>query len=485
MRDVMTKADWLTAQQCTGMAWYELRADPVAPDEAGRFRMQQGQEIGALARKLYPNGVIISATNGKSPAEITEAYLADGTTETIFEATVIAAPFVAKADILTRVNGGWHLLEVKSSFSDTKDIGDLVDDISYTVMVFKRAGLPVLRASLLLLSRTYRFGNGPDRLFDLVDKTGEVLARAAEFDATGDSIAKALYDCEPPEPKLGSVCRHCAAFENKCLGAGRVHTVLEIPGLHYKKLQRLSAEGIVDLSQVPDGLKLNEKQQRAKGSALSGKPCVEAGLRDALQTIAWPCYYLDFETVATFLPLYEGHACHQQVLTQFSVHRRDHFDSEVRHSEYLADAITDCQRELAHALIDSLGQRGSIIVYSSFEKTRIEAMQCLFPDLNGRLQGILDRLVDLHPIIADHVYHPDFRGSFSIKKVLPALVPDLSYQSLAIHDGDTAITRFAGMARGEIGGDAIAKTRFELLEYCKLDTFAMVRLHETLFNMVS
>ncbi|MBZ5590658.1 MAG: DUF2779 domain-containing protein [Acidobacteriia bacterium] len=487
MRDLITKSDWLTAQQCTGMAWYGLRADPVAPDEAGRFRMQQGQEIGALARKLYPSGVIVSLANGKTPAERTRVNVADGTEETIFEATALAAPFVAKADILTRLNGGWHVLEVKSNFSDTKNIPDLVDDLSYTVMVFKRTGLPVVRASLLLLSREYRFGSGPDQLFEVVDKTGEVLVRVTEFDAAADSIAKALFNGKPPEPKLGSVCRECAAFGEQCLAMGLAHTVLEIPNLHYKKLQRLSAEGIFDLSQVPDDLKLNEKQQRAKDSALSGKPCVEPGLKNVLNAVAWPCYYLDFETVATFLPLYDGHACHQQVLTQFSVHCRDTFDSEVPHSEYLADAKRDCQRELAEALISALDQQGSIIVYTSFEKTRIEALQRLLPDLNGPLQGIVDRLVDLYAIIVNHVYHPDFRGSFSIKKVLPALVPDadLSYQNLAIHDGDMAITRFARMARGEIAGDAIARTRQELLEYCKLDTYAMVRLHETLFRMAS
>jgi hypothetical protein len=346
-------------------------------------------------------------------------------------------------------------------------------------------GLPVLRASLLLLSREYRFGEGPERLFEVVDQTGDVLARATEFDAAADSIAKALFHFKPPEPKLASVCRECAAYGDECLAVGLAHTVLEIPNLHYKKLQRLSAEGIVDLSQVPDDLKLNEKQQRARDSTLSGKLCVEAGLRIALDAIAWPCYYLDFETVATSLPLYPGHGCHQQVLTQFSTHCRDNFNSEIRHTEYLADPASDCQQELAEALICALGQQGSIIVYSSFEKTRIGALQGLLPDLIEPLQAILDRLLDLLPIIVDHVYHPDFHGSFSIKKVLPALIPDLSYQNLAIHGGDVAITRFARMARGEIAVDAIARTRFELLEYCKLDTFAMVRLHETLFKLAS
>jgi predicted RecB family nuclease len=467
------------------MAWHEMRTDPVPPDEAGLFRMRQGQEIGALARTLFPNGVLVSGRDNHASAVRTQAYIADGTHETVFEATALAAPFVAKADILTRIDRGWHVLEVKSSFSGTKDIEKLIDDLAYTVMVFQRFGVPVARASLLLLSREYRYGNAANRLFDVVDKTAEIVKRSAEFNAAADSCARALFHHEPPDPYLGSVCRECAVFGNECLGTGLAHTVLEIPGLHYKKLQQLAAGGIVDLSCLPDDLKLNDRQQRAVKSSLSGQLCVEEGLGDALEGIAWPCYYLDFETVATALPLYEGHGCHQQVLTQFSIHQRDRIDSELRHSEYLADATKDCQRELAEHLIGALSQRGSVLVYSPFEKTRIKALQELFPDLIAPLQAIIDRLVDLHPIIADHVYHPDFHGSFSIKKVLPALVPDLSYDDLDIRNGEAAITRFARMARREIVGDDIETTRQQLLKYCELDTFAMVRLHDKLVALVS
>ena len=447
--------------------------------------MEQGQEVGALGRALYPEGILICSKNGKSPAQITQELISDQNHKTFFEATVHAAPFVAKADILRREDSVWHVLEVKSSFSDSGAIDELVSDLAYTVTVFRRGGLPIERASLLLLSRQFRFGDGPEKLFDIVDCTDEVLDRVVKFNRSADVIAKALFRDTPPPAVLRPACRDCDFFDTKCLGTGIAHTVLEIPGLHHKKLKRLSDEGIIDLSQIPDDLCLNDRQMRAEEAVLSGKVIVDDVLGTALSAIAWPCHYLDFETVATVLPLYQGHGCHQQVLTQFSIHHRDSMDAEPRHSEYLADATRDCQRDVAEALIAALGKEGSVVVYSSFEQTRIKTLRNLFPDLARPLDAILARLVDLLPIITEYVYHPAFKGSYSIKKVLPALVPDLSYKGLPVADGDTAITRFAQMARGRITGTDVELTRQQLLDYCRLDTLAMLRLHKTLHQLAS
>jgi hypothetical protein len=445
--------------------------------------MEQGQEVGVLARGLYPNGILVSKVDATSAAALTQDLISAPSTETIFEATFAHGAFVARADILRRQNEGWHVLEVKSNFSDTSSLKDLVDDLAYTVMVLKRAGLLVTKASLVLLSRTFRFGDDPVTLFDIVEKTEEVSRRVVEFDASADGVAKILFDGTQPPAVLLSACRSCDCFDEACLGSGVEHTVLEIPSLHYLKLKRLSALGIVDLALAPADLKLNERQQRAMDAALAGNTIVEPTLGKALQPIVWPCHYLDFETVATVLPIYPGHACHRQVLTQFSIHHRERMDAEPTHDEYLADATKECERELAEALIAALGDKGSIIVYSSFEETRIKALRDAMPDLAAPLQAILDRLLDILPIIQDHVYHPEFHGSFSIKKVLPALAPDLSYAGLEVANGDAAITRFARMARGEITGDLIGSTRQHLLDYCKLDTYAMVRLHETLSRL--
>src|SRR5262249_27757913 len=156
-----------------------------------------------------------------------------------------------------------------------------------------------------------------------------------------------------------------------------------------EKLLRLSADRIIDLVNLPTDFALSARQERARKSALSDKTITEPELSIALNTITWPCFYLDFETVSTALPLYNGHGCHQQVLTQFSIHRQESLDGALCHYAYLADSSRDCQRELAIKLIDDLEDKGSILVYSAFERKRITGLCDDFPDLAPELRKIL------------------------------------------------------------------------------------------------
>jgi hypothetical protein len=209
-------------------------------------------------------------------------------------------------------------------------------------------------------------------------------------------------------------------------------------------------------------------------------------LADQLSGISWPAYYLDFETVQTAIPLYPDTAPYEQVVTQYSLHKcgstRD-FTSP-RHFEYLADPSRDCRRELAESLLGRLGRRGSVVVYyAPFERSRLQELAAKFPDLAPSINAVVRRLVDLLDIVKAGVYHPGFSGSYSIKKVLPALVPELSYSDLDIRDGSTAVAQFAEMARGQCPPGEADAARRRLLEYCKRDTEAMVRLHEKLLGL--
>jgi hypothetical protein len=444
--------------------------------------MQQGQEVGALARELFPTGTFWTLSESFA-IDLAEQLLAENDSTTIFEPRFEWDSLIARADILERTAHGWHLLEVKSSFSDTTSMSDLIDDLAYTCMASQGVGLEVHQASLMLLSRDYRHGAPAAELFEIVDCTEAALSRAKDFAAEHDTVTASVLGTTRPTPTLCSACRSCDYFVSDCLGHGLSHSVLEIPGLHHTKLRKLAADSIVDLGSLPSSLTLNNIQERAKDAALREELLVDGGLRDDLAGIEWPCSYLDFETVATVLPLYPGFGCHEQLLTQFSVHQRQAPSAPLRHIDYLADPFRDCQRELAELLIAALGDAGSVVVYSQFEKQRLKALSQLYPDLADSLDAIQTRLFDMLPVIKRNVYHPDFRGSFSIKAVLPALVPDLDYSQLDIAGGDSAITRFARIARGEITGAEAADSRQSLLEYCKMDTLAMVRLHEVLSTL--
>lgn len=476
----MNKADFLAAHKCLTMAWYRHRDDQSIPDLAAQFRMQQGREVAEHARQLWPEGTVVGGPTSEA-ITLTQRLMRSGA-RTIFEATFRSDPYVAKADVLSQNGDGWDVIEIKSSFPNSRKVAhDYVDDLAYTVMVLRRAGVKVTNAQLMLLSRDYRYGDSISELFTRLDKTHEVDVRAADYGQVADDIAAAVQGDAPPQPVLKHPCRRCDFLKTDCLGLGIEHTVFELLNLHKTKLERLYSEGIVDIAETPSDFGLTMMQQRVKDTVESGQVFVGPELSPELGALQWPCHYLDFETVATVMPLYEGHRCHHQVLTQFSVHRRDGFQARLDHYEFLADATKDQERELAERLIEVLGTHGDIVVYSHFENVRIKALISRFPELANPLEAIRGRLIDFAKIVRKHVYHPAFRGSFSLKKVIPALVPEVSYDSLAIGDGDTAISTFAKMARNEISD--IEQARKNLLEYCETDTFVMVRLHDELATL--
>ena len=476
----MNRADFLAAHKCLTMAWYRHWHNRASPALAAQFRMEQGREVAGYATELSPGGTLVGGPTNQA-ITLTQRLIATGE-RTIFEAAFRSERFVAKADVLSQNGDGWDVIEVKSSFSNSRKVAhEYVDDLAYTVMVLRRAGVNVKKSQLMLLSRDYRHGDSVHNLFETLDKTHDVNARAAGFEQLADDIAAAVHGDATPQPVLQRACRHCDFFETDCLGWGAEHTVFELPRLHNTKFERLCAEGIVDIAETPSDLGLTKMQQRVKDTVESGQVFVGPGLSAELGALRWPCYYLDFETVATILPLYDGHGCHRQVLTQFSVHRRDSPKARLHHYEFLADAAMDQERELAERLIQVLGTHGAIVVYSNFENVRINALVSRFPELTDALNAMRGRLVDFAKIVRRHVYHPAFHGSFSLKKVIPALVPEVSYDDLAIGDGDTAMATFAKMARNEIGD--IEKARKNLLTYCETDTLVMVRLHDKLAEL--
>jgi CRISPR/Cas system-associated exonuclease Cas4 (RecB family) len=437
--------------------------------------MEQGKKIGGLARNLYTEGIFVNESSSPAAAARTRDLLANPDTHTIFEATFLAGNYIAKADILVRDAGSWELIEVKSSVVAKEEF---IDDMAYTTLVAQASGFSPSSIRLMLIDRNYCLGMPDERLFVKTDMTEPVLAKVEKFRAVLDHIDTVSSTSDEPDPKLKFNCKKCEHF-SECLGEEIESPILYIPNLKQTAIENLIASGITSIHDIPNSVLLSDNQRRVVECVRRGTMQVDSVLRQKLARIRWPAFYLDFETVSTAIPLWPDIAPYEKIPIQYSLHTRESPTSEISHREYLADPRGDCRRNLAENLIADLQGDGSIITYSGFEKTTISAMARTFPDLSNNLQSLIGRIVDLIPFIKC-INHPKFCGRTSIKVVLPVLVPDLSYEGLEIADGDAALVTFALMAQGIMDSEEMERKRAALLEYCKMDTLAMVRLHEVL-----
>ena len=235
--------------------------------------------------------------------------------------------------------------------------------------------------------------------------------------------------------------------------------------------------GITAIADVPLSFPgLSAAQRAAVALVASGEPYTDAaGLALELTSLAWPIYHLDFETVAPALPLWPGTRPYQTVPFQYSVHVQ-HPDGPVEHREYLHRGTADPRRPLAERLLADLGTTGSVLHYTAYERTVLERLAETLPDLAEDIAALRPRLFDLERVIRLHTRHPRAVGRTSIKYVLPAWCPDMSYADLAIADGQTASARYLRVLRGQTTGAEAEQVLDDLTEYCGLDTHAMVRL---------
>ncbi len=475
----ITKQLFLNSVVCPALGWL-MRIERVSkPATMGeKFRMEQGLEVGKRARELWPDGALVEKEDLQSAVENTAALMGNPATQAIFEATFMIDSYIAKADILDRTKDGWHLVEVKSSLNDK---AEFIGDMAYTGMVVQRSGYGVSNVSLMLISKEFRLGMPNESLFVQVDHRGEVLEAIDGFGLCWEEIERITRQPEMPEPKLQFECRTCPLFK-ECLGKNVENPIFEIPRIRQAKFAGLVEQGIMSIEGIPRTFSLTENQSRVRACVQSKKPFVAPSLAGELGSVHWPAFYLDFETVLTAIPLYPDIAPYAQIPTQYSIHRCPKPGQVDEHFEYLASPQEDCRRELAERLIEHLKGEGSIIVYSNFEKTIIKSLIDVCPDLSQDLSSLIDRMVDLQAIIRRNFYHPDFHGSLSIKRVLPVLVSDLSYEALEIGDGDAAIATFAWLAHGKFDKKEAEAAKRNLLEYCKQDTLAMVKLHQRLIE---
>lgn len=474
----LTKTLFLAGAQCPKRLWWqahEPRATELAPSETDELRRQLGTELGQRAQGLHPGGVAIAVAHASREhrAAATREAMRTGA-PAIFEATFLADGFAAAVDILYREGDGWVLREVKSAL-DVKD--DYVLDATFQRQVLAACGVEVARVEILHLNRDHRHP-GPAPLFHATDVT-------TASDALRDEVAHAMHAQRAvlgrplPDVAIGPHCEtpHDCPFRARCWPRLPPHHVSTTyyAGKRWWEWQERGWQLVTD---VPDAELRKPQAKRQKRAIAEGRMIVEDGLAEALRAFRRPLAFLDFETAMLTVPAWDGCMPLEQLPVQFSCHVEDGAGG-LRHVEYLAPDGGDCRRELAEALLEACDGAASVVAYyAQFEKKCLQHLAAAVPDLAPALEGVIARLVDPLPVVRDHVYHPDFSGSFSLKKVLPALVPDLTYDGLEIAEGETASARLLRLLfrPDELDPADAARTRAALLEYCRIDTLAMVRL---------
>ena len=264
------------------------------------------------------------------------------------------------------------------------------------------------------------------------------------------------------------------------------HSIYDLPRLGKAKKRALIDAGILAIKDIPPDFALSRIQALHAQAVKSGEPVIDyPAVKASLAKLEYPLYFLDYETFNPALPQYDGYRPHQHMVFQYSLHVYDSQTAEPRHFEILATQTGDPGRVLVARLAEDIGETGSVVVWNqSFEATRNKDMAALYPEYAEMLLGINARMYDLMKVFSQgHYVHPDFHGSASIKAVLPALVGEDSYEDLAIPAGDEAMTAWAEMMRGVLTEDMVAQTKQSLLDYCELDTWAMVRNWQVLAEL--
>jgi len=480
--DHVSKRAFLAGLTCRTRGWREHRAarGEIGPGLEWQFHI--GQSVGRLAREQLGAGIGLPFGPTETALEATRAKLLDPLSGLLYEPTFVWGGAVARADALRRNGEGWDLIEVKSGKEpeDGKPSEDYIDDAAFTAMVAQGAGLRIERCILMLIRREYRLGDGLPVLVEL-DATEEVLARAEQMSALAPALPGAILAAEMPAASLIFECRDCGYFEKQCLGAGVTDPIFLIPRLSRKKFESLGR--CLRVSSLPDGVDLTDAQARVVRVLRSGQPEVDPIGLSRLDRIEWPARYLDFEAVAPALPWFPGAGSYETMPFQYSMHIADQPGSVRDHREYLAELGTDWRRELAVRLLADLGERGSIVSYSGYEKSILRYLGEIFPELQKSFDAAIARLFDLELVVKEGYCHPGFRGRTSIKKVLPVMTSDLSYKDLSVSDGRDAAGVFGLMWVGERSTAESASIREALLAYCKLDTQAMVLVHHELWKV--
>ncbi|MBI5378945.1 MAG: DUF2779 domain-containing protein, partial [Nitrospirae bacterium] len=404
--------------------------------------LEEGKAVGELATQLFPGGVRLEYDYQQVPDALrrTRELMADPLVPALFEAAFRHEGVLVFVDILKRRSGGgWEILEVKKA-GEVKD--EYYPDVAIQYYVTRGAGVDVRSAGLMRLNTQYVYDGlklDCEQLFVCQDLTEQVVEWQKQIP---DLLRQqyAILSGEMPLVEPGPRCEEwgggCPYWE--CCTEGKPkHWIYHLPNAK-KVFADLVARGIETVDTIPDEFSLNDLQRRVRECVRSGAPFIDPVLKEAVSIKEYPIHYLDFETIMPAIPLFAGTRPYQQIPFQWSVQTIGEKGGTPEERAYLCKDGGDPRRELAVSLLEALREPGPIYMWTHFENTRLVELADQLPDLSPEIEKLRRRLVDLKPPVKERYYHPDQKGSFSLKALVPALLPEMDYSDLEIQGGDQA-----------------------------------------------
>lgn len=481
----LTKSRYLAGCQCALRLWWQTY-DPMPPEEPSSPVLAAIHgEIRKGAQALFPGGIAVDAHRrpGETNQAATRRLLADPNVRALFGAAFATHPAEVRIDVLARTPSGISIARITSS-TGGKPIYNA--ELILQAHLANAGGLRVTHAEVIHVDKCYVRGEeGIDwpALFGRIDVSADVLPFLAELPSSLAQMGEVLACLDPPAITCGGQCLDPSPCEflPRCEPARPDDWVGHLPRISAPRRERLAAIGVETIAAIPADFPLSWQQGMIRDVIASKTPFVASDLSRLLAPFAPPVCYLDFEAMMPPLPLYPGTSPYQTLPCQWSLHS-DRGDGVLEHQEFLASGGIDPRRDFAESLIAALaGVDGPVVVYSAYERTQLRSLAVAFPDLAGALNGIIDRLADLLPVVRNGVYFEAFDFSNSIKYVAPALAPGFGYDDLPqVSNGQLAAEACLRLAMAPPAADEAAALREALLIYCERDTLAMVEVHRAL-----
>lgn len=485
--NLLSKSTFVRGIQCEKSLWYnkhrkELRNELTESQEAIFAR---GHRVGELAQKLFLHGELVVPENAFPSFEYvqkTQELIKQGVS-VLYEACFMSDDVMCAMDIMVKKNNKWYAYEVKSS---TKVSETYILDASLQSYIICNSGIDLADLSIVYLDNTY-VRNGEleieklfaiESIFEQSKDLRQVIPSKIKY------FKEILLQKNEPDISIGEHCfnPYMCDFYGHCWQHIPHPAVFDLSRMKISKKFELYEQGVVSFEDIPTNVSLTEAQHIQIEAYKSNEVIIDKhNVKEFVKSLNYPLYHLDFETIMPAIPLFDNSRPYQQICFQYSIHREDSQICVPNHFEFLANAVGDPRKAFIEKLIHDVGVKGDILVYNQgFESARLREIALDFPQYSHSIELILERIVDLMiPFQKKWVYHPAMNGSYSIKKVLPALIPNLSYKGMKIADGGTAMNAFESLYY-EKDFHTIEVTRKALLEYCGMDTWAMVKILEYL-----